>query len=107
MNSGLPPIRTSVRSSTLGDRPYRALLAEDGRQWAVYTIPAANYDRRGGLCLLFDSADVMRRLRDFPDNWYELPDAELYALSLRPGDYLQNEKADADRTESRSDDSLG
>jgi len=106
MNSDPPPIRAFLRPTTFGDRPYRALLGEDGRVWAVYTIPAANYDRRGGLCLLFDSADVMRRLRNFPDNWYELPDAELYALSLRPTEYLRGERADADQTEPRPDGSV-
>lgn len=106
MNSD-PPIRPPLRQSTFGDRLYRALRGDDGREWVVYTIPAANYDRRGGLCLLFDSADVMRRLRDFPDHWYELPDAELYALSLRPNDYPRSEKADVDRTEPRAGDSVG
>lgn len=95
-----------MRPSSFGDRSCRALRSDDGREWAVYTIPAANYDRRGGLCLLFDSVDVMRRLRDFPDNWYELPDAELYALSLRPNGYPRSEKDDVERTP-RTGDSVG
>jgi hypothetical protein len=38
------------------------------------------YDRRANH-LIFESATAMRRVRNFPPNWFELPDAELYALS--------------------------
>jgi hypothetical protein len=79
VNSDLP-IRP-FRSPTFGDRTYRALLG-DGREWVVYTIPAVSFDRRAGLSLLFESADVMRRLGVYPDNWYELNDVDLYAISL-------------------------
>lgn len=94
MSSDSTPIRPSLRSPTFGDRPHRSLLGDDGRQWVVYTIPAANYDRRGGLCLLFESVDVMRRLRTFPSTWQQLSDRELFELSLGPGNAHTNDNVD-------------
>lgn len=32
-------------------------------------------------CLLFVNSKVARRVRDYPANWFELPDEKLYALS--------------------------
>ena len=32
---------------------------------------------------MFDGETIMRRVRDFPENWMELSDEELYALSQR------------------------
>jgi hypothetical protein len=41
------------------------------------------YDRRGKSDLVFYNDDIMRRIRDYPENWLDLPDDELYALSLK------------------------
>jgi hypothetical protein len=60
----------------------RSLIA-DGQRWFVREMPAPVFDRRGGVHLLFESDGVWRRLRTFPANWYDLPDAELYALTDR------------------------
>jgi hypothetical protein len=54
----------------------------DGTLWLVKEVPVPSFDRRGGTHLLFDCESVMRRVRVFPPNWYELSDEELFALSL-------------------------
>lgn len=59
------------------------VLAADGLRWMVREVPAPAFDRRGGTHLVFDGELVMRRLRIFPANWYELSDDALYALSDR------------------------
>lgn len=50
-------------------------------QWVVFEIRNASYDRRDGRSLVFSADGVMRRVRDFPPNWLELPDEELLELS--------------------------
>ena len=55
----------------------------EGSLWFVREVLAPSFDRRGGTHLLFESDGVMRRVRIFPVNWYDLGDDELYALSLR------------------------
>lgn len=48
--------------------------------WNVYEhVP--QYDRRAGPTLVFASDGAMRRVRDFPDRWWELSDDELLAIS--------------------------
>jgi hypothetical protein len=56
-------------------------LIADGLRWQVREMPAPPFDRRGGTHLVFDAEVIMRRVRLFPANWYELSDAALYALS--------------------------
>lgn len=55
----------------------------EGLRWIIQEVPAPAFDRRGGNHLVFDAETVMRRVRDFPSNWYELSDEELYELSRR------------------------
>lgn len=55
----------------------------DGYRWVVIEVMAPPFDRRGGTHLMFDGETIMRRVRTFPANWYDLPDDELYALSLK------------------------
>lgn len=59
-------------------------ISADGLRWLVQEVPAPAFDRRGGTHLMFDGETIMRRVRDFPANWMELTDEELYALSRRP-----------------------
>jgi hypothetical protein len=60
----------------------RVLTDADGRRWVVRERPAAPYDRRMGVTLVFSGDDVMRRVRNFPADWYTLSDQALYTLSL-------------------------
>ena len=50
----------------------------------VQEVPAPSFDRSGGKHLVFDCETIMRRIRDFPANWFELSDHELLTLSERP-----------------------
>jgi hypothetical protein len=56
------------------------IVNADGLRWTVRELPAPPFDRRGGVHLMFDGELIMRRVRAFPANWYELPDDALYAL---------------------------
>ena len=47
----------------------------------VYEQRLTEYDRRSGRSLIFNSDFAVRRVRDFPENWMELSEAELIALS--------------------------
>ena len=51
--------------------------------WRVYELAPASYDRRGGNTLVFETDGVIRRVRNFPDNWRELSPEALLALSWR------------------------
>lgn len=51
------------------------ILFVEGERWVVYEVVSA-YDRRGA-SLVFESENVVRRVRDYPANWRELPDADL------------------------------
>jgi hypothetical protein len=46
-----------------------------GKGWLVYEL-FGFYDRRGP-SLVFESETVARRVRDYPAEWRDLPDAEL------------------------------
>ena len=49
--------------------------------WLVYELPASTLDRRSAPTLVFESEYLMRRLRNYPSDWRELPDDELLAVS--------------------------
>lgn len=62
-----------------GSRP--RILYVEGERWLVYEVTSA-YDRRGA-SLVFESENVVRRVRDYPANWRELPDADLLVAKER------------------------
>jgi hypothetical protein len=61
----------------------RRISDSEGRLWVVHEYQSSRYDRRAGTSLIFVTEDAMRRVRDYPANWFELSDDELYALSFR------------------------
>lgn len=61
--------------------PVRVFVDADGIRWQVSERPFADYDRRRGLSLIFASESAVRRVREYPANWFLLPDEELSALS--------------------------
>jgi sugar/nucleoside kinase (ribokinase family) len=63
--------------------PIRRFIAADGREWRVRESPLPKFDRRSGRCLIFETVDAARRIRDYPANWYELTEDELEELSER------------------------
>jgi hypothetical protein len=60
------------------DRATR-VLERDGRQWLVFEH-VRRYDRRSSPDLVFESDAVVRRVRNFPPDWYRLSSDELWAL---------------------------
>jgi hypothetical protein len=61
----------------------RVVAATDGRQWVVKEVPSSQSDGGDGPSLLFSSNSVIRRVRDFPPDWFDWSDEELIAVSLR------------------------
>jgi hypothetical protein len=59
------------------------VIEGDDKRWRVREEPWPIADRRGGTCLIFDADTVVRRVRNFPPEWFEWSDADLYSLSLR------------------------
>lgn len=55
-------------------------LRVDGGQWCVYEDEDP-YDRRRGPSLVFEGSDVVRRVKRFPEDWRDLDDDALFALS--------------------------
>ena len=59
------------------------VITFEHEQWRVYELLPASYDRRGGNTLVFETDGVIRRVRNFPENWRQLSPAALLALSWR------------------------
>jgi hypothetical protein len=76
-----PDDSSSTRESDQSELHARRIYA-DGEVWIVREIRAPVFDRRGGTHLIFEGAEVMRRVRTFPADWLTLADDDLYALSL-------------------------
>jgi len=55
----------------------------DGVLWFAYELPASSFDRRSTASLVFESDAMMRRIRNYPADWRQLEDEELFALSWR------------------------
>lgn len=56
-------------------------IAVEGVPWLVYELPPMVFDRRNSPSLVFETDGTIRRVRDYPPNWRDLTDDELYALS--------------------------
>jgi len=67
--------------SPSGEMRSRTYVDDDGQAWTVSEQPFSPYDRRQGLSLIFTSDLAVRRVRNYPPTWYELPDRALAALS--------------------------
>ena len=61
----------------------RSFVDADGTRWQVTERPFADYDRRRGLSLIFSSDGAVRRVREYPADWYTLSDEQLFALSWK------------------------
>jgi hypothetical protein len=59
--------------------PTRNVIDADGTFWQVCEVEYA-LDRRTGRSLVFESDTSVRRVRRYPDTWFDLPDAELVRL---------------------------
>ena len=74
--------RTESLSSTEQTR-VRSFIDDLGQTWLVSERPFSEYDRRTGSSLIFASELAVRRVRDYPDDWFALSDADLASLSWR------------------------
>ncbi|HEV7993413.1 MAG TPA: hypothetical protein VGP25_16425 [Gemmatimonadaceae bacterium] len=61
----------------------RTYIDEDGQIWRVFEQPFSEYDRRRGHSLIFMSDLAVRRVRDYPDDWFALSEPDLAALSWK------------------------
>lgn len=67
-------------SANAGNRPHVRVVRHGLHVWTVYEhVPA--YDRRGTPTLVFESPEVVRRVRAFPPDWHSLSDDALAALA--------------------------
>ncbi|GJG85597.1 hypothetical protein tb265_07780 [Gemmatimonadetes bacterium T265] len=63
-------------------RPRRRVLVQSGVEWTVTECSGSQVPgARGTRCLIFASAEAIRRVWEVPPDWYILPDAALFALS--------------------------
>jgi len=74
--------RTESLGSTEQTR-VRSFTDDLGQTWLVSERPFSEYDRRTGSSLIFASELAVRRVRDYPDDWFALSDIDLAALSWR------------------------
>jgi len=61
----------------------RTFIDDLGQSWLVSERPFSEYDRRSGCSLIFASELAVRRVRNYPSDWFTLSDADLAALSWR------------------------
>jgi hypothetical protein len=59
----------------------RSICDEYSHAWTVSERAVPYADPRGTGSLIFDSDYSVRRVRNFPTNWFELSDAELCVIS--------------------------
>ena len=73
---------TPIRPMAAGEA-WRSYVDAEGTCWEVREMKSADYDRRAGTSLIFESIGAIRRVRNFPASWTTLSDAELEALSYQ------------------------
>jgi hypothetical protein len=74
--------RTDI--SHASDLPGTRSYTDDlGMTWHVREQPFSDYDRRRGSSLIFSSELAVRRVRDYPSDWFTLSEVALAALSWR------------------------
>jgi hypothetical protein len=61
----------------------RTFVDADGVSWRVHEQAFSEYDRRKGRSLIFSSDGAVRRVRDYPQQWMTLTEAELSDLSWK------------------------
>lgn len=68
-------------SPSAGKSADRRELSLDGEVWVVYERAAGADDRNRAPSLVFECRSAIRRVRDYPADWYTLSDAALRTLS--------------------------
>ena len=75
--------KSASGSPTQLSRVERTFVDGDGLRWRVYEQPFADYDRRSGVSLIFAADVAVRRVRNYPADWFTLTDAALAELSWK------------------------
>ena len=76
--------RERIGVSRHGEPPRTRTFTDHlGQDWLVTEQPFSEYDRRSGSSLIFSSELAVRRVRDYPSDWYTLAAPALIALSWR------------------------
>jgi hypothetical protein len=75
--------RTPPRPRRQDELRRRYFRGANGEDWEVFEAPLPAYDRRSGFCLIFESRDIIRRVRNYPSNWYDLSEGALRELSSK------------------------
>ena len=76
--------RERIEAARFGERPRTRSFTDDlGQTWLVAEQPFSEYDRRSGSSLIFSSELAVRRVRDYPSDWYTLSERALAVLSWR------------------------
>lgn len=75
--------RETATQPTQHDDRRRYFNDAEGYAWEVREVKNHDYDRRGGYCLIFESVNVVRRVRNYPPDWFELSVADLRDLNER------------------------
>jgi hypothetical protein len=65
------------------ERRSRSFTDDLGQTWLVSEQPFSEYDRRSGHSLIFSSELAVRRVRNYPSDWFTLSETDLAALSWR------------------------
>lgn len=79
ITSGLEVERLTREEARRG--PVRTIQDEVGTQWRVWER-SDTHDRSARPSLVFESDAAIRRVREYLENWFQLTDAELYAISF-------------------------
>lgn len=74
--------RADVQSSD-DEARIRSFTDDLGQTWLVSEQPFSDYDRRSGFSLIFSSELAVRRVRNYPSDWFTLSEPDLAALSWR------------------------
>ncbi|HEY4132303.1 MAG TPA: hypothetical protein VGM50_16960 [Gemmatimonadaceae bacterium] len=61
---------------------YVRVLHFDGRAWKVREERNRFGDHDAGKSLIFESSSLIRRVRTYPTDWFDLADDALFRLSL-------------------------
>ena len=73
---------TTQESKRLMTNPRLCFVDSVGTDWRIYEVASVNVPvPRGRNCLIFESAQAVRRVWNYPANWHNLSSDELSALS--------------------------
>lgn len=71
-----------IREDGAADRE-RVFVDDEGVRWVVKEMSFSDYDRRRGQSLIFASDAAVRRVRDYPVDWFALSAEDLAKLSWK------------------------